>query len=109
MKALITSYRRQGTPGMHKDGPRLWDDTLTESKRIATDSKASYTQSPTPDREAEMQRTSQFFLLLRAHPRNTHPRRIRSKLNPGKPLAWKYGSGHKRALLPFPKFMFGDG
>ncbi|PWV01918.1 hypothetical protein C4B63_3g826 [Trypanosoma cruzi] len=81
---------------MHKDGPRLWDDTLMEAERMATDSKARYLQLPTPDREAEMQRTrSQFFLLLRERLRNTYLRRI-SKLNPGEPLAWKYISGRKR-------------
>ncbi|PWV12719.1 hypothetical protein C3747_48g245 [Trypanosoma cruzi] len=63
-RALITSYRRHCPRGMHKDGPRLWDDTLMEAERIATDSKARYLQLPTPDREAEMQRTrSQFFPL----------------------------------------------
>ncbi|PWV01889.1 hypothetical protein C4B63_3g233 [Trypanosoma cruzi] len=87
---------------MHKDGPRLWDDTLMEAERMATDSKARYLQLPTPDREAEMQRTrSQFFLLLRERLRNTYPRRI-SKLNPGEPLAWKYISGRKKASLPSP-------
>ncbi|RNC41479.1 L1Tc protein, partial [Trypanosoma cruzi] len=92
-RALITSYRRHCPRGMHKDGPRLWDDTLMEAERIATDSKARYLQLPTPDREAEMQRTrSQFFLLLRERWRNTYLRRI-SKLNPGEPLAWKYISG----------------
>ncbi|PWU92829.1 putative Endonuclease-reverse transcriptase [Trypanosoma cruzi] len=41
-RALITSYRRHCPRGMHKDGPRLWDDTLMEAERIATDSKARY-------------------------------------------------------------------
>ncbi|KAF8285019.1 putative Endonuclease-reverse transcriptase [Trypanosoma cruzi] len=50
-RALITSYRRHCPRGMHKDGPRLWDDTLMEAERIATDSKARYLQLPTPDRE----------------------------------------------------------
>ncbi|RNC52334.1 L1Tc protein [Trypanosoma cruzi] len=87
---------------MHKDGPRLWDDTLMEAERIATDSKARYLQLPTPDREAEMQRTrSQFFLPLRERLRNSYLRRI-SKLNPGEPLAWKYISGRKKASLPPP-------
>ncbi|PWV06536.1 hypothetical protein C3747_114g118 [Trypanosoma cruzi] len=96
-RALITSYRRHCPRGMHKDGPRLWDDTLMEAERIAIDSKARYLQSPTPDREAEMQRTrSQFFLLLRERLRNTYLRRI-SKLNPGEPLTWKYISGRKKA------------
>ncbi|RNC57190.1 L1Tc protein, partial [Trypanosoma cruzi] len=109
-RALITSYRRHCPRGMHKDGPRLWDDTLMEAERIATDSKASYLQLPTPDREAEMQRTrSQFFLLLRERLRNTYLRRI-SKLNPGEPLAWKYVSGRKRASLPPPtSLLLGDG
>ncbi|KAF5222546.1 hypothetical protein ECC02_004353 [Trypanosoma cruzi] len=109
-RALITSYRRHCPRGMHKDGPRLWDDTLMEAERIATDSKASYLQLPTPDREAEMQRTrSQFFLLLRERLRNTYLRCI-SKLNPGKPLAWKYISGRKRASLPPPtSLLLGDG
>ncbi|PWU87631.1 putative Endonuclease-reverse transcriptase/Reverse transcriptase (RNA-dependent DNA polymerase) [Trypanosoma cruzi] len=95
---------------MHKDGPRLWDDTLMEAERMATDSKARYLQLPTPDREAEMQRTrSQFFLLLRERWRNTYLRRI-SKLNPGEPLAWKYISGRKKASLPSPTSMLlGDG
>ncbi|PWV00917.1 putative reverse transcriptase (RNA-dependent DNA polymerase) [Trypanosoma cruzi] len=94
---------------MHKDGPRLWDDTLMEAERIATDSKARYLQLPTPDREAEMQQTrSQFFLLLRERLRNTYPRRI-SKLNPGEPLAWKYISGRKKAPLPSPtSILLGD-
>ncbi|PWU85224.1 putative Endonuclease-reverse transcriptase [Trypanosoma cruzi] len=88
-RALITSYRRHCPRGMHKDGPRLWDDTLMEAERMATDSKARYLQLPTPDREAEMQRTrSQFFLLLRERLRNTYLHRI-SKLNPGESLAWK--------------------
>ncbi|PWU84606.1 putative Endonuclease-reverse transcriptase [Trypanosoma cruzi] len=88
-RALITSYRRHCPRGMHKDGPRLWDDTLMEAERMATDSKARYLQLPTPDREAEMQWTrSQFFLLLRERLRNTYLRRI-SKLNPGESLAWK--------------------
>ncbi|KAF8295175.1 putative trans-sialidase, partial [Trypanosoma cruzi] len=101
-RPLITSYRRHCPRGMHKDGPRLWDDTLMEAERIATDSKARYLQLPTPDREAEMQRTrSQFFLLLRERLRNTYLRRI-SKLNPGEPLAWKYISGRKKASLPSP-------
>ncbi|PWV10783.1 putative Endonuclease-reverse transcriptase/Reverse transcriptase (RNA-dependent DNA polymerase) [Trypanosoma cruzi] len=101
-RALITSYRRHCPRGMHKDGPRLWDDTLMEAERIATDSKARYLQLPTPDREAEMQRTrSQFFLLLRERLRNTYLRRI-SKLNPGEPLAWKYISGRKKASIPSP-------
>ncbi|PWV15323.1 putative Endonuclease-reverse transcriptase [Trypanosoma cruzi] len=101
-RALITSYRRHCPRGMHKDGPRLWDDTLTEAERIATDSKARYLHLPTPDREAEMQRTrSQFFLLLRERLRNTYSLRI-SKLNPGEPLAWKYISGRKKASLPSP-------
>ncbi|EKF26739.1 hypothetical protein MOQ_009558 [Trypanosoma cruzi marinkellei] len=92
-RALATSYQRHCPRGMHKDGPRLWDDTLMEAERIATDSKARYLQLPTPDREAEMQRTgSQFFSLLRERLRNTYPRRI-SELNPGEPLAWKYTSG----------------
>ncbi|KAF8289854.1 putative trans-sialidase, partial [Trypanosoma cruzi] len=109
-RALITSYRRHCPRGMHKDGPRLWDDTLMEAERIATDSKARYLQLPTPDREAEMQRTrSQFFLLLRERLRNTYLRRI-SKLNPGKPLAWKYISGRKKASLPPPtSLLLGDG
>ncbi|KAF8278668.1 putative trans-sialidase, partial [Trypanosoma cruzi] len=109
-RALITSYRRHCPRGMHKDGPRLWDDTLMEAERIATDSKARYLQLPTPDREAEMQRTrSQFFLLLRERLRNTYLRRI-SKLNPGEPLAWKYISGRKRASLPPPtSLLLGDG
>ncbi|EKG07481.1 hypothetical protein TCSYLVIO_001397, partial [Trypanosoma cruzi] len=96
--------------GMHKDGPRLWDDTLMEAERMATDSKARYLQLPTPDREAEMQRTrSQFFLLLRERLRNTYLRRI-SKLNPGEPLAWKYISGRKKASLPSPtSILLGDG
>ncbi|KAF5214716.1 hypothetical protein ECC02_012653 [Trypanosoma cruzi] len=95
---------------MHKDGPRLWDDTLMEAERIATDSKARYLQLPTPDREAEMQRTrSQFFLPLRERLRNTYLSRI-SKLNPGEPLAWKYISGRKRASLPPPtSLLLGDG
>ncbi|KAF8275865.1 putative Endonuclease-reverse transcriptase/Reverse transcriptase (RNA-dependent DNA polymerase) [Trypanosoma cruzi] len=95
---------------MHKDGPRLWDDTLMEAERIATDSKARYLQLPTPDREAEMQRTrSQFFLLLRERLRNTYLRRI-SKLNPGEPLARKYISGRKKASLPPPtSLLLGDG
>ncbi|KAF5215577.1 hypothetical protein ECC02_011726 [Trypanosoma cruzi] len=95
---------------MHKDGPRLWDDTLVEAERIATDSKARYLQLPTPDRKAEMQRTrSQFFLLLRERLRNTYLRRI-SKLNPGELLAWKYISGRKRASLPPPtSLLLGDG
>ncbi|RNC54077.1 L1Tc protein, partial [Trypanosoma cruzi] len=95
---------------MHKDGPRLWDDTFMEAERIATDSKARYLQLPTPDREAEMQRTrSQFFLLLRERWRNTYLRRI-SKLNPGEPLVWKYISGRKKASLPSPTSMLlGDG
>ncbi|PWV05930.1 putative Endonuclease-reverse transcriptase [Trypanosoma cruzi] len=72
------------------------------AERIATDSKARYLQLPTPDREAEMQRTmSQFFLLLRERLRNTYLRRI-SKLNPGEPLARKYISGRKKASLPSP-------
>ncbi|PWV01948.1 L1Tco protein [Trypanosoma cruzi] len=101
-RALITSYRRHCPRGMHKDGPRLWDDTLMEAERMATDSKARYLQLPTPDREAETQRTrSQFFLLLRERLRNTYLRRI-SKLNPGEPLAWKYVSGRKKASLPSP-------
>ncbi|EKF29989.1 hypothetical protein MOQ_006203 [Trypanosoma cruzi marinkellei] len=84
---------------MHKDGPRLWDDTLMEAERIATDSKARYLQLPTPDREADMQRTrSQFFSLLRERLRNTYLRRI-SKLNPGEPLAWKYISGRKKGTI----------
>ncbi|PWV16258.1 putative Endonuclease-reverse transcriptase/Reverse transcriptase (RNA-dependent DNA polymerase) [Trypanosoma cruzi] len=109
-RALITSYRRHCPRGMHKDGPRLWDDTLMEAERIATDSKARYLQLPTPDREAEMQRTrSQFFLLLRERLRNTYLRRI-SKLNPGEPLAWKYISGRKKASLPSPtSLLLGDG
>ncbi|RNC34665.1 L1Tc protein, partial [Trypanosoma cruzi] len=108
-RALITSYRRHCPRGMHKDGPRLWDDTLMEAERIAADSKARYLQLPTPDREAEMQRTrSQFFLLLRERLRNTYPRRI-SKLNPGEPLAWKYISGRKKAPLPSPtSILLGD-
>ncbi|EKG07079.1 hypothetical protein TCSYLVIO_001794, partial [Trypanosoma cruzi] len=95
---------------MHKDGPRLWDDTLMEAERMAADSKARYLQLPTPDREAEMQRTrSQFFLLLRERLRNTYLRRI-SKLNPGEPLAWKYISGRKKASLPSPtSILLGDG
>ncbi|EKF27226.1 hypothetical protein MOQ_009056 [Trypanosoma cruzi marinkellei] len=48
-RALTTSYRRRCPRGMHKDGPRLWDDTLMEAERIATDSKARYLQLPTPD------------------------------------------------------------
>ncbi|PWV20621.1 putative Endonuclease-reverse transcriptase/Reverse transcriptase (RNA-dependent DNA polymerase) [Trypanosoma cruzi] len=109
-RALITSYRRHCPRGMHKDGPRLRDDTLMEAERIAADSKARYLQLPTPDREAEMQRTrSQFFLLLRERLRNTYPRRI-SKLNPGEPLAWKYISGRKKAPLPSPtSILLGDG
>ncbi|PWV06238.1 hypothetical protein C3747_117g34 [Trypanosoma cruzi] len=109
-RALITSYRRHCPRGMHKDGPRLWDDTLMEAERMATDSKARYLQLPTPDREAEMQRTrSQFFLLLRERLRNAYLRRI-SKLNPGEPLAWKYISGRKKASLPSPTSMLlGDG
>ncbi|KAF5222688.1 hypothetical protein ECC02_004265 [Trypanosoma cruzi] len=109
-RALITSYRRHCPRGMHKDGPRLWDDTLMEAERIATDSKARYPQLPTPDCEAEMQRTrSQFFLLLRERLRNTYLRRI-SKLNPGEPLAWKYISGRKKASLPPPtSLLLGDG
>ncbi|EKG02376.1 phosphatidylinositol kinase related protein, putative, partial [Trypanosoma cruzi] len=109
-RALITSYRRHCPRGVHKDGPRLWDDTLMEAERMATDSKARYLQLPTPDREAEMQRTrSQFFLLLRERLRNTYPRRI-SKLNPGEPLAWKYISGRKKASLPSPtSILLGDG
>ncbi|PWV15828.1 hypothetical protein C3747_27g117 [Trypanosoma cruzi] len=109
-RALITSYRRHCPRGMHKDGPRLWDDTLMEAERIATDSKARYLQLPSPDREAEMQRTrSQFFLLLRERLRNTYLRRI-SKFNPGEPLAWKYISGRKKASLPSPTSMLlGDG
>ncbi|PWU88519.1 hypothetical protein C4B63_72g29 [Trypanosoma cruzi] len=109
-RALITSYRRHCPRGMHKDGPRLWDDTLMEAERMATDSKARYLQLPTPDREAEMQRTrSQFFLLLRERLRNTYLRRI-SKLNPGEPLAWKYISGRKKASLPSPtSILLGDG
>ncbi|EKF98812.1 hypothetical protein TCSYLVIO_010284, partial [Trypanosoma cruzi] len=89
---------------------RLWDDTLMEAERMATDSKACYLQLPTPDREAEMQRTrSQFFLLLRERLRNTYLRRI-SKLNPGEPLAWKYISGRKKAPLPSPtSILLGDG
>ncbi|EKG00103.1 phosphatidylinositol kinase related protein, putative [Trypanosoma cruzi] len=105
-RALITSYRRHCPRGMHKDGPRLWDDTLMEAERMAIDSKARYLQLPTPDREAEMQRTrSQFFLLLRERLRNTYPRRI-SKLNPGEPLAWKYISGRKKASLPSPTSIY---
>ncbi|RNC35886.1 L1Tc protein, partial [Trypanosoma cruzi] len=101
-RAFITLYRRHCPRGMYKDGPRLWDDTLMEAERIATDSKARYLQLPTPDREAEMQRArSQFFLLLRERLRNTYLRRI-SKLNPGEPLAWKYISGRKKASLPSP-------
>ncbi|RNC58693.1 L1Tc protein [Trypanosoma cruzi] len=97
-RALVTSYRRHCPRGMHKDGPRLWDDTLMEAERIATDRKARYLQLPTPDREAEMQRTrSQFFLPLRERLRNTYLRRI-SKLNPGEPLAWKYISGRKKGI-----------
>ncbi|PWU94115.1 L1Tco protein [Trypanosoma cruzi] len=109
-RALITSYRRHCPRGMHKDGPRLWDDTLMEAERMATDSKARYLQLPTPDREAEMQRTrSQFFLLLRERLRNTYLRRI-SKLNPGEPLSWKYISGRKKASLPSPtSILLGDG
>ncbi|EKF32161.1 hypothetical protein MOQ_003992 [Trypanosoma cruzi marinkellei] len=109
-RALTTSYRRHCPRGMHKDGPRLWDDTLMEAERIATDSKARYPQLPTPDREAEMRRTrSQFFSLLRERLRNTHFRRI-SELNPGEPLAWKYISGRKKASLPSPTSMLlGDG
>ncbi|KAF8298132.1 putative trans-sialidase, partial [Trypanosoma cruzi] len=109
-RALITSYRRHCPRGMHKDGPRLWDDTLMEAERIATDSKARYLQLPTPDREAEMQRRrSQFLLLLRERLRNTYLRRI-SKLNPGEPLAWKYISGRKKASLPSPtSLLLGDG
>ncbi|KAF8301286.1 putative trans-sialidase [Trypanosoma cruzi] len=109
-RALVTSYRRHCPRGMHKDGPRLWDDTLMEAERIATDSKARYLQLPMPDREAEMQRTrSQFFLLLRERLRNTYLRRI-SKLNPGEPLAWKYISGRKKASLPPPtSLLLGDG
>ncbi|PWU91525.1 putative Endonuclease-reverse transcriptase [Trypanosoma cruzi] len=104
-RALITSYRRHCPRGMHKDGPRLWDDTLMEAERIATDSKARHLQLPTPDREAEMQRTrSQFFLLLRERLRNKYLHRI-SKLNPGEPLAWKYISGRKKASLPSPTSM----
>ncbi|EKF28083.1 hypothetical protein MOQ_008179 [Trypanosoma cruzi marinkellei] len=104
-RALTTSYRRRRSRSMHKDGPRLWDDTLMEAERIATDSKARYPQLPTPDREAEMQRTrSQFFFLLRERLRNTHFRRI-SELNPGEPLAWKYISGRKKASLPPPTSM----
>ncbi|KAF8284604.1 putative trans-sialidase [Trypanosoma cruzi] len=101
-RALITSYRRNCSRGMHKDGPRLWDDTLMEAERIATDSKARYLQLQMPDRGAEMQRTrSQFFLLLRERLRNTYLRRI-SKLNPAKPLAWKYIYGRERASSPSP-------
>ncbi|PWV21230.1 putative Endonuclease-reverse transcriptase/Reverse transcriptase (RNA-dependent DNA polymerase) [Trypanosoma cruzi] len=109
-RALITSYRRHCPRGMHRDGPRLWDDTLMEAERMATDSKARHLQLPTPDREAEMQRTrSQFFLLLRERLRNTYLRRI-SKLNPGEPLAWKCISGRKKASLPSPTSMLlGDG
>ncbi|PWU89319.1 putative trans-sialidase [Trypanosoma cruzi] len=109
-RALITSYRRHCPRGMHKDGPRLWDDTLMEAEWMATDSKARYLQLPTPDREAEMQRTrSQFFLLLRERLRNTYLRRI-GKLNPGEPLAWKYISGRKKASLPSPtSILLGDG
>ncbi|KAF5214688.1 hypothetical protein ECC02_012693 [Trypanosoma cruzi] len=109
-RALITSYRGHCPRGMHKDGPRLWDDTLMEAERIATDSKARYLQLPTPDREAEMQRTmSQFFLPLRERLRNSYLRRI-SKLNPGEPLAWKHISGRKRASLPPPtSLLLGDG
>ncbi|EKF29667.1 hypothetical protein MOQ_006537 [Trypanosoma cruzi marinkellei] len=104
-RALATSYRRHCPRGMHKDGPRLWDDTLTEAERIATDSKARYLQLPTPDCEAEMQRRrSQFFSLLRERLRNTHFRRI-SKLNPGEPLEWKYISGRKKSSLPSPTSM----
>ncbi|KAF5213868.1 serine/threonine protein kinase [Trypanosoma cruzi] len=47
-RAVITSYRRHCPRGMHKDGPRLWDDTLMEAERIDTDSKARYLQLPTP-------------------------------------------------------------
>ncbi|EKF38916.1 hypothetical protein MOQ_000867 [Trypanosoma cruzi marinkellei] len=109
-RALATSYRRHCPRGMHKDGPGLWDDTLMEAERIATDSKARYPQLPTPDREADMQRTrSQFFLLLRERLRNTHLRRI-SKLNSGESLAWKYISGRKKASLPSSTSMLlGDG
>ncbi|PWU93196.1 hypothetical protein C4B63_32g1 [Trypanosoma cruzi] len=105
-RALITSYRRHCPRGMHKDGPRLWDDTLMEAERMATDSKARYLQLPTPDREAEMQRTrSQFFLLLRERLRNTYLRRI-SKLNPGEPLSWKYISGRKKGITSIPHINF---
>ncbi|EKF38926.1 hypothetical protein MOQ_000858, partial [Trypanosoma cruzi marinkellei] len=109
-RALTTSYRRHCPRGMHKDGPWLWDDTLMEAERIATDSKARYLQLPTPDREADMQRTrSQFFSLLRERLRNTYLRRI-SKLNPGEPLTWKYISGRKKASLPSSTSMLlGDG
>ncbi|EKF27160.1 hypothetical protein MOQ_009123, partial [Trypanosoma cruzi marinkellei] len=109
-RALTTSYRRRRPRGMHKDGPGLWDDTLTEAERIATDSKARYPQLSTPDCEAEMQRTrSQFFSLLRERLRDTYPRRI-INLSPGEPLAWKYISGRKKASLPSPTSMLlGDG
>ncbi|ESS55988.1 hypothetical protein TCDM_12508 [Trypanosoma cruzi Dm28c] len=108
-RALITSYRRHCPRGMHKDGPRHWDDTLMEAERMATDSKARYLQLPTPDREAEMQRTRSQFFLLRERLRNTYLRRI-SKLNPGEPLARKYISGRKKASLPSPtSILLGDG
>ncbi|PWU82930.1 hypothetical protein C4B63_463g9 [Trypanosoma cruzi] len=95
-RALITSYRRHCPRGMHKDGPRLWDDTLMEAERMATDSKAaiySY-RRPTVRQRCNGQGVNSSSCSESAW-RNTYLRRI-SKLNPGEPLAWKYISGRKR-------------
>ncbi|ESS55721.1 hypothetical protein TCDM_12785 [Trypanosoma cruzi Dm28c] len=109
-RALITSYRRHCPAACTRTVPGFGTTLSLEAERMAADRKARYLQLPTPDCEAEMQRTrSQFFLLLRERLRNTYLRRI-SKLNPGEPLAWKYISGRKKASLPSPtSILLGDG
>ncbi|PWV10059.1 putative Endonuclease-reverse transcriptase [Trypanosoma cruzi] len=108
-RALITSYRRHCPRGMHKDGPRLWDDTLMEAERMAPTARPAIYSYRRPTVRQKCNGQGVNSSSCSAALRNTYLRRI-SKLNPGEPLAWKYISGRKKASLPSPtSILLGDG